>query len=326
LDLKDLTDGDDDISFDEDDGDEEDSSRGDVVVTLNEVWESGSTLTPAQAIAIKDWRDDDASIMNTTTNVTSEDIVQITVEHTDGTGNNLHFDKVVSELGLVAEIVATSDLAATDPINFYEQNDDGDVALTFSSASFTADMDYDSDDDAYAAKGAGITNWQEVSDDEDVGYVKSDLATKVNVDSDAHTFEIEYFGAEVYAKVAIASADAEVTSTDAGVMTVKDSEVATVASKNLVVVGGSAINSLAAELLGGAYSEAAFTSATGVGAGEFLIESFTRSGKTALLVAGYNAADTEKAATYLLNNDVTTTVGTKIKGTSATEATVVTEM
>ena len=107
-------------------------------------------------------------------------------------------------------------------------------------------------------------------------------------------------------------------------MTVKDSEVASVAGKNLVVVGGSAINSVAAELLGGAYSEAMFTSATGVGAGEFLIQSFDRSGKTALLVAGYSAADTEKAVTYLLNNEVDTTVGNKMKGTSATEATVVT--
>ncbi len=107
-------------------------------------------------------------------------------------------------------------------------------------------------------------------------------------------------------------------------MTVMDNAVSTVAGKNLVVVGGSAINSVAAELLGSAYREAAFTSATGVAAGEFLIQSFSRSGKTALLVAGYNAADTEKAVTYLLNNDVDTTVGTKLKGTSATEATLVT--
>ncbi len=54
------------------------------------------------------------------------------------------------------------------------------------------------------------------------------------------------------------------------------------------------------------------------------IQSFDRSGKTALLVAGYSAADTTKAATYLLNEDVDTTVGVKVKGTSATEATVVT--
>jgi len=45
-------------------------------------------------------------------------------------------------------------------------------------------------------------------------------------------------------------------------MTVDDSEVASVAGKRLVVGGGSAINSVVAELLGAAYSEAAFTSPT----------------------------------------------------------------
>ena len=158
-------------------------------------------------------------------------------------------------------------------------------------------------------------------------FAHSALATETlydKGDTAAKKLSVIYHGSEVTADVYITSADAVSTSGDAGVMTVMDSAVASVAGKNLVVVGGSAINSVAAELLGGALSEGAFTSATGVGADEFLIQSFSRSGKTALLVAGYNAADTEKAVTYLLNNDVDTTVGTKMKGTSATEATVVT--
>ena len=150
------------------------------------------------------------------------------------------------------------------------------------------------------------------------------LVTTNADDSDQKYVEISYPDMQVYAQLYIGETGAIVGEGAAGVMTVLDTNVATVANKNLVVVGGSAINSVAAELLGGAYSEAAFTSATGVAAGEFLINSYDRSGKTALLVAGYNAADTEKAVTYLLNNDVDTTVGTKIKGTSATEATVVT--
>ena len=159
------------------------------------------------------------------------------------------------------------------------------------------------------------------------GFIYSALATEILHDksnTDQYSVKLMYHGEEVEAGVYITSTEAISTSGDAGVMTVKDSQVATVSGKNLVVVGGSAINSVAAELLGGAYSEAMFTSATGVGAGEFLIQSFDRAGKTALLVAGYNAADTEKAVTYLLNNDVDTTVGNKMKGTSATEATVVT--
>jgi len=147
-------------------------------------------------------------------------------------------------------------------------------------------------------------------------------APETNLDNDEVIFSVP--SDRVYAKVSVVAGGEASTSGDAGVMTVMDSAVSSVAGKNLIVVGGSAINSVAADLLGGEFREGAFTAATGVGAGEFLIQSFSRSGKTALLVAGYNAADTEKAVTYLLNNDVDTTVDVKMKGTSATEATVVT--
>jgi hypothetical protein len=129
---------------------------------------------------------------------------------------------------------------------------------------------------------------------------------------------------QVYAEVSVVAGGEASESGEAGIMTVKDNAVSTVAGKNLIVVGGSAINSVAAELLGGAYSEAQFTSMTGVSAGQFMIESFSRGGKTALLVAGYEAADTTKAATYLVNKGVDTGVGNKLIGTSATEAKVVT--
>mgnify|MGYP003963507787 CR=1 FL=1 len=142
-----------------------------------------------------------------------------------------------------------------------------------------------------------------------------------NADEDEVTLSIP--SDQVYAIVSAVAGGEASTTEDAGVMTVKDADVATVAGKNLIVVGGSAVNTVAAELLGGAYREAAFTSATGVGAGEFLIQSFDRAGETALLVAGYAAADTEKAVTYLLNENPDTTVGTKMKGTSATEAVIV---
>ncbi len=159
--------------------------------------------------------------------------------------------------------------------------------------------------------------------------VGSALASVIKLDEGPtqQTAEITYHGGESYNTAYLTSAAATSSSSssgEAGVMTVKDSNVASVAGKNLVVVGGSAINSVAASLLGGAYSGAMFTSATGVGAGQFLIQSFNRNGNTALLVAGYNAADTEKATTYLLNNNVNTTIGNKMVGTSATSATVVT--
>jgi hypothetical protein len=176
-----------------------------------------------------------------------------------------------------------------------------------------------------SAGGADATEIEDTDVYEDWTY--SALATKILNDRGPNQYNLEliYHGGEVAADVYITSSDAVISGEggEAGVMTVTDSEVSTVAGKNLIVVGGSAINSVAAELLGGAYREAEFTSMTGVASGEFLIESFNRAGKTALLVAGYNAADTTKAATYLTNNDVDTTVGMKYKGTSATEASLV---
>ena len=66
--------------------------------------------------------------------------------------------------------------------------------------------------------------------------------------------------------------------------------------------------------------------ATGVGSGQFLIQSFGgayTTGKIALLVAGYETADTVNAVTYLKTQTVDTTAGKKYKGTSATSATLV---
>ena len=134
-----------------------------------------------------------------------------------------------------------------------------------------------------------------------------------------------YHGDEVAANVYVTPSDAVTTTGALGDVLVKDSEVSSVASKNLVIVGGSCINSAAATALGGAYCGDAFTAATGVSAGEFLIKGVQdkfATGKLALVVAGYEAADTVNAATYLTKKVVDTSK--EYKGTSATEATLVT--
>jgi hypothetical protein len=108
-----------------------------------------------------------------------------------------------------------------------------------------------------------------------------------------------------------------------GNVVVKDTEVSSVSSKNLIVVGGSCINSVAANLLGGMACGSDFTTNTGIGSGQFLIQSVAStysSSKVALIVAGYEADDTVNAATYLMNKGVETTAGKKYKGTSATAA------
>ena len=161
------------------------------------------------------------------------------------------------------------------------------------------------------------------------GFMDSALATELIWDksnTDQKTMKVIYHGKEVAAGVWISAPSVtSSTSTETGIKTYKDTESDMFAGKNLVVVGGSAINKIAAELLGGEFRGPDFTAKTGVSAGGFLIQSFKRGDNTALLVAGYNAADTEKAVTYLVNNQdkVDTSVGKKYKGTSATEATLV---
>jgi len=148
-------------------------------------------------------------------------------------------------------------------------------------------------------------------------------------DSDQKTLEVSYPKSQTYAQLFVGASGSVVTpgSTPGGAaqlgdVLVRDSEAGSVSSKNLVVVGGSCINSVAASLVGGASCGSAWTSTTGVGSGQFLIQSFTRSsGKVALLVAGYDAADTVNAATYLRTQTVDTTVGKKYIGTSSTSAT-----
>ena len=123
--------------------------------------------------------------------------------------------------------------------------------------------------------------------------------------------------------VSITGSTVTVSGAQLGDILVKDSEVSTVsASKSLIVVGGSCINSVAATLLGGAYCGASFTTATNVGSGQFLIRGFPdafSTGNIALVVAGYEAADTVNAATYLRTQPVDTSK--KYIGTSSTSAT-----
>jgi hypothetical protein len=105
------------------------------------------------------------------------------------------------------------------------------------------------------------------------------------------------------------------------VLLIKDSDAATTTANNLIVVGGSCINTVAADLLGSALCGADFEAATGVGAGSFLIETFAHGTGVATLVAGYNADDTVKAATAFTTQVIDTTAGKKYTGTTTTAVT-----
>ena len=113
-----------------------------------------------------------------------------------------------------------------------------------------------------------------------------------------------------------------VTVTEIGNVVVADSALSVANVKNLVVIGGSCVNTVAASLLGASAPLCGkeFTDKTGVGEGLALAQVFDRgNGVTALLVAGYNAPDTLSLADYLTKNPVDTSVGKRYIWTTATK-------
>jgi len=187
--------------------------------------------------------------------------------------------------------------------------------------------------------GTGGTDTEIQDTDVFRNFIYSALGTEIlwkKPSSAQKSLEVIYHGDESYGELYLSAPSTVITAgtggttgaTQLGSVLVKDSEVSSVSTKNLVVVGGSCINSVAANLLGGAKCGSEFTDATGVGTGQFLIQSLTSpyaSSKVALLVAGYEAADTVNAATYLTTQTVDTSSGKKLKGTSSTSAELVVE-
>jgi len=239
------------------------------------------------------------------------------------------YNKVVSEKGLVVTIPTNLPTASTNgtggTLTFREPDKDGEGGVNLG-REFTATITNTSNDKFHVSNHNLTAYDEEESDDHFIGYVPSDLASKFTFDTsaDENDFSIEFYGTEVTADVrVVAGGTISATGGVLGDVLVTDAEVSSVSSKNLVVVGGSCINSAAAALVGGKYCGSAWTTATEVGAGKFLIKGYSSSSITsrmALLVAGYEAGDTTNAATWLRTNGAVDTSKTYI-GTSGTSAT-----
>lgn len=142
------------------------------------------------------------------------------------------------------------------------------------------------------------------------------VVTTDKSDSDQYTAQISYPDEQIYAQIYVAEEAAAITGAETSsgnggnVLIVKDTEVSSVSSKNLIVIGGSCINSVAATILGVSSGTCGsdFTTASGVGAGQYLIKAIAspyNAAKTAVLVAGYESADTRNAATKLKESHAT---------------------
>jgi hypothetical protein len=126
-------------------------------------------------------------------------------------------------------------------------------------------------------------------------------------------FTMYYPGTAAMLGVYVAE-QAAITGTDsAKVQVFKDTEANSVKSKNLIVVGGSCVNTVARMIVDAAATApicgADFSAKTNVGAGQYLIQvaaSPLNAGKIAMLVAGYEAADTTAAVAKVKEGTVDT--------------------
>jgi len=157
-------------------------------------------------------------------------------------------------------------------------------------------------------------------------HIYSPLATKLLWDKsgDQYKLTLIYHGGESYADVFVAAPETTITpgtTTSGGggqIIIVEDNQVDSVSDKNLIVVGGSCINTVAAKILGSdtPLCTDAFTEKTGVGPGQYIIKTIASpyaaadSGKVAMLVAGYEAAETKLAVAKVLEG-VTSDVDTE---------------
>ena len=273
-----------------------------------------------------------------------------TVSLSPASSGTVYADRIVTAEGMLfklpvdTSIVATTEdngLNLTDAsegtttwiMNFTEEDDNDNIA-TGGSVQVTMDLD---DNDGPEPSSLPSVSLEETGDDTDKfeGYVVSDLATKFLHDKPTtglSKLTVTYHGTEAFADVFVSESGAAISgealagvaAAGGQVIVVKDSEVSSVADRNLVVVGGSCINTAAASLLGSdtPVCGSDFSDLTNVGAGQYLIQVFANpwaaadSGKIAMLVAGYNAADTTNAAAAA-KDGVTTDLDTTMVGPTA---------
>ncbi|MEK6926827.1 MAG: hypothetical protein AABX11_00190 [Nanoarchaeota archaeon] len=189
----------------------------------------------------------------------------------------------------------------------------------------------------FTSQSRGLWDSVSLQSDSDISQSVDWYGTLVTEDSNTASQKIVTISnpnSQVYANVYVGEDAASISSSgstgdgtvkELGSVQVIDTQAS--ATSNLIVVGGSCVNKVAAELLFGASAAqcgAAWEQKTGIAAGSFLVESFARNGKVATLVAGYNADDTRNAAKVLKTQTIDTTAGKKYKSTSATAVSLVT--
>src|SRR3989344_5339174 len=208
----------------------------------------------------------------------------------------------------------------------------GGAGISTSSEQITdTDFTWNSDSDmASSASSYGSVGVQGKTNDK-LYYMEDQWGTIVETDessSSAYVVTVSYPDEQVIAGIYVDGLVAGTGSGSSALGNVKvlDEELVSsnMSTKNLIVVGGSCVNTAASSLLGGsAGCGASWTAATGKGTGEWVIKTFTNpwaSTKVATLVAGWETGDTANAATYLKTKNPAIAAGSGLTGTTSTTA------
>jgi len=252
-------------------------------------------------------------------------------------GTNTNFNTLYSKEGMVVYLPYDTTAVGTGALNLSNsttsfalvvgEEDDNDNLGKGANITLTLGYNIANESSVTNVAYSGLSGTSKEIGNTDIhrNFAYSSLATEVLYDKkqDQESVTLVYHGSEVEAGVYLTSA-AAIIGGSSGTKTFMDSESSSYSGKDIVVVGGSCVNSVAASLLGGSFCGDAFTGATTVGPGQFLIQSFDWNGNIATVVAGYEMEDTAKGATFLANeaNEVSTDAGDMYVG-STTDSTAV---
>lgn len=306
-------------------------NTGKNTTVLKNLASSGSDVSLSEVGKDKDIGDGNINIELTGAN---KDMKNATITVTKSGSGTLYADRVFTKEGMmfklpvastktVAQLAdgevrvtsnATDAQSTTWAMNFTEETKDGNIQ---EGVSFKTTLAINTDDGLEPTSITGVTTTEtEDGSKKYEGYVVSPLATKVLWDkpsSGLKTLDVTYAGEESTADVYISESAVSFAGSDT-IKVYKDTEVDAAKDKNLVVIGGSCINTVAAKLLGSdtPVCGAAFSAKTNVGAGQYLLKvaaSPYNAQKVALLIAGYEAADTQTAADKVAKEGASMEVG-----------------
>ncbi|MEM2784601.1 MAG: hypothetical protein QXE93_00385 [Candidatus Pacearchaeota archaeon] len=252
--------------------------------------------------------------------------------------NTTFFDRIVTNKGALIWLPKTKNITDAKPyevdIIMFEKDDNENIGrgknITVTYEFINEKASVKSVDAEWA--GGGLLEKEE---DYEVGYVESKYATKAEYDMKGAQYKatLIHFGEEVYGNVFIAGAGAAAGGGEVAI-TYPELTESMKATKNIISIGGSGVNPFSAELLFGSPtlvygSDSRWVSATGVdGVGKALVQLYQGTSacqKVCLLVAGFEASDTLKAAKFLTTKADELTGKTKaVLDTTGSEASVIT--